>query len=252
MIKLSKKLLRTIGRTNGKYALIGEGDKILVGLSGGKDSLTLIHALKHIQRHAPFNFEFQACTIQYGMEGESYDYLTEHCAKHDIPYAVYETNIFDIAQDTIRDNSSYCSYFSRMRRGALYTYATERGFNKVALGHHLDDAVESFFMNMLYNGTLRSMPAIYKSNRDLYIIRPLLFTRETQLRAFAVDNGLQTIGDEACPAMQKTIKAPFAREKIKMFLEQMEGEFDEPFKKIKTSLEHIHDYTFFDETRYKL
>jgi len=107
MIPISKKLLKVIGKTNGEFRLIGEGDKILVGLSGGKDSLALVHAMKHIQRHAPFNFEFEACTIKYGMPDEHYDFLTKHCEEYDIKHTVYDTNIFEKKRCTL--------YFCRRR-----------------------------------------------------------------------------------------------------------------------------------------
>ena len=233
-----------------EFRLIGEGDRVLVGLSGGKDSLALVHLLKHIQRHAPFSFEFEACTIKYGMPDENYNYLVEHCKEHDIKHTIYDTNIFEISQDTIRENSSFCSYFSRMRRGALYTYAQEHGFNKVALGHHLDDTVESFFMNIFYNGTLRAMAPIYKTDRGFHLIRPLIQAREKQLEAFARENGLQTIGDEACPAMLKDVKMPYARANMKIWLESLEKENRNIFKMIKASFKHIHDDTLFDPTRW--
>jgi tRNA(Ile)-lysidine synthetase-like protein len=249
-IPMSKKLLKLIGKTNVEFRLIQGGDRVLVGLSGGKDSLALIHALKHIQRNAPFDFEFEACTIKYGMPDEHYDYLISHCKEYGIKHTVYETNIFDISQDTIRENSSYCSYFSRMRRGALYSYASEHGFNKVALGHHFDDAVESFFMNMFYNGSLRTLAPIYKTGKGFHLIRPLIQVRERQLRDFATENALQTIGDEACPAMLKNVKMPYARAKTKEWLESMEQENNNLFKMIKASFKHIHDDTFLDSTRW--
>jgi len=250
-VTLSKKILRITGRTNAQFRLIGEGDRVLVGLSGGKDSLALVHTLKHIQRHAPFDFEFEACTIHYGMPGEDYTYLERHCKEQGIPHTVYETGIFDISQDTIRENSSFCSYFSRMRRGALYTYAEKGNFSKIALGHHFDDAVESFFMNMFYNGTMRSMAPIYKTGRGFHLIRPLIQVRERQLRAFADENRLQTIGDESCPAMLKNVKLPHAREKTKRWLEEMESENENLFKMINASFKHIHDDTFLDSDRWK-
>ncbi|HIC77730.1 MAG TPA: tRNA 2-thiocytidine biosynthesis protein TtcA, partial [Sulfurovum sp.] len=210
-LAISKKLLRVAGKTNAAFKLIGEGDKVLVGLSGGKDSLALIHILKHISHHAPFSFEFEACTINYGMPGEHYSDLIEHCKEYEIKHTVYETNIYKVSNEAIRENSSFCSYFSRMRRGALYNFAEQHGFTKVALGHHFDDTVESFFMNMFYNGSMRAMAPIYKTNRGFHLIRPLIEAREKQLQAFAEDNDLQPIGDEACPAMLKDVKMPHAR-----------------------------------------
>jgi tRNA(Ile)-lysidine synthetase-like protein len=249
-LNISKKLLRVVGKTNANFKLIGEGDKVLVGLSGGKDSLALIHILKHIQRHAPFKFEFEACTINYGMPGEVYAQVAQHCKAYQIKHTVYESNIYEVANDSIRENSSFCSYFSRMRRGALYNYAEENGFTKVALGHHFDDTVESFFMNMFYNGSLRAMAPVYKTQRGFHLIRPLIEVRERQLRAFADDNALQPIGDEACPAMLKEVKLPHARANTKLWLKELEGENSDVFKMIKASFKHIHDDTFLDPARW--
>ncbi len=248
--KLSKRLIREFGKTNAQFRLIQEGDRVLVGLSGGKDSLTLIHLLKYMQRHAPFDFEFTACTVKYGMDDENYDALLAHCKEYGIKHHVYETNIYDISQKTIRENSSFCSYFSRMRRGALYTYAQEHGYNKIALGHHLDDAVESFFMNMFYNGSLRSLAPVYKAKRGFHVIRPLIEIRERALRAFADENGFATIGDEACPAMRVNVKAPYARANTKEWLSQMERDNDKLFTMIKASFKHIDDDTFLDPKRW--
>jgi len=249
-IKISKKILKTVGKFNATHKLIGEGDKVLVGLSGGKDSIALVHILKHIKQHAPFDFEFEACTINYGMPMESYAYLEEHCRIHEIKQTTVHTNIFDVSQDTIRQNSSFCSYFSRMRRGALYNYASEHGFNKVALGHHADDAIESFFMNMFYNGAMRTLAPIYKTQRGFHLIRPLIEIRERQLNSMARENEIETIGDEACPAMAKNVKMPFARAKTKEWLSVMEGENENIFKMIQASMKHIHDDTFLDPLRW--
>ena len=163
----SKKLLKIVGKTNLQYNLIREGDRVLLGLSGGKDSITLAHILKHRQRVMPFKFEFLAVTIDYGM-GENLESLKEHCKKYQIPHEVVKTDIYKTAKEKIRKNSSFCSFFSRMRRGYLYTAAQENGCNKVALGHHLDDAAESFFMNFIYEGSLLHEESILdlRTSRD--------------------------------------------------------------------------------------
>jgi len=243
---LSKKLLRIAGRTNARYGLIKEGDKILLGLSGGKDSLTLAHVIKHMHRVAPFSFEFKTLTIAYGM-GENLETLHNYCLKTDIPHEIYDTKIYDLAKEKIRENSSFCSFFSRMRRGALYTYALENGYNKLALGHHLDDAVESFFMNFSYNGALRSMPPIYKAKNGLVVIRPLIHVRERQLIEQAKAYNMPLISDEACPSMRFDIKMPIARAKTKEMLRKMEEENHSLFTSIRKSFENINLSSFCED-----
>ena len=250
-VKLSKKIMSKLGKTNAEFNLIEEGDKILVGLSGGKDSLTMIHAMKEQQRRAPFDFEFLAVTISYGM-GENYDNLVQHCKEHDIPHIIHETQTYDLAKEKIRKNSSYCSFFSRMRRGYLYSVAKEHGCNKVALGHHMDDAAESFFMNFIYNGQMRSLAPKYRAENGLIVIRPLIQLRERQLRAFVVDNEIEAIGDEACPAMRFDIKAPHARESTKQMLAEMEQKFPDLFTSLNAAFKNISVESFFDKEKFRL
>lgn len=240
-----------LGKTNASFELVEEGDKILVGLSGGKDSLTLIHALKEQQRRAPFNFDFIAVTVSYGMD-ENFDTLKAHCKTYDIPHEIYDTNIYDLAEDKIRKNSSFCSFFSRMRRGSLYSAAQKYGCNKVALGHHLDDAVESYFMNMIYNGQMRSLAPKYRAGNGLVVIRPLIQMRERQLAAAAIDNKMPTIGDEACPSMRFDIKMPHARASMKTMLADMEKQFPNIFTTINAAFQNISDETFFDKERFDI
>jgi len=246
MIEISKKITKIVGQTNAKYSLIQDKDKVLVGFSGGKDSLTLIHTLKRLQKVAPYSFDFKAVTINYGM-GEDLSYLKQHCLEHNIDYEVIDTSIYEIAQTKIRENSSYCSFFSRLRRGHLYSYAKDNGYNKLALGHHLDDAMESFFMNLFFNGALRSMPPKYKAQNGLWVIRPLLFCRERQLSAFAKTNNIHTIGDEACPAMKIETKAPYNRAKTKQMIRSLEEENPQLFVSMKSAFQNIQTNSFFDK-----
>ncbi len=243
--------MKQLGKTNGAFELIEEGDRILVGLSGGKDSLTLIHALKEQQRRAPFDFEFIAVTVGYGM-GENFDYLAKHCKEYGIRYEIHDTKIYETAQEKIRKNSSFCSFFSRMRRGSLYSAAEKFGCNKVALGHHLDDAVESFFMNLIYNGQMRALSPKYRAGNGLIVIRPLIQMRERQLRAFAEDNGLEAIGDEACPSMRFDVKMPYARAEMKEMLKGMEEKYPDIFTSVNAAFSNISDESFFDPERFSL
>ena len=247
----SKKIMSKLGKTNAEFELIQEGDKILVGLSGGKDSLTMIHAMAEQQRRAPFKFEFVAVTVSYGM-GENFDSLSEHCKKYEIPHIIHDTQTYELAKEKIRKNSSFCSFFSRMRRGYLYSVALEQGCNKVALGHHLDDAAESFFMNFIYNGQMRSLAPKYKAENGLIVIRPLIQMRERQLLAFVQDNNIEAIGDEACPAMRFDVKMPHARARMKVMLSKMEKDFPQLFTSLNAAFKNISIDSFFDKEKFSL
>lgn len=244
---ISKKILNTFGRTNAQYGLIKEGDKVLLGLSGGKDSMLLALIFARLKAHAPFKFEFKAITIDYGRGGE-YDYIFEYCNKYNIPYELYKTKIYEALEEKKRPNSSYCSFCSRMRRGALYSKALEGGYNKVALAHHLDDAAESFIMNLSYNGSLRSMPPIYRAENGLVVIRPLIFVRERQIIDFIANNNIYIAPDCNCPInWQSDDKKPYARENAKKLLKDLENDNEDFFISLKKAMSNIHINSFCDE-----
>lgn len=244
---ISKKILSLVGKTNAKYGLIKEGDRILLGLSGGKDSMLLANILARMQAHAPFRFEFKALTVDYGRGGE-YDYIFEYCEKFKIPYELYKTKIYEALEEKKRPNSSYCSFCSRMRRGALYSRALEGGYNKIALAHHLDDVAESFIMNLSFNGALRSMPPIYKADNGLVVIRPLIFVRERQIIDFIKNNEIYIAPDCNCPInWQSDDKKPYARENAKKLLKDLEEANEDFFVSLKKAMSNIHINTFCDE-----
>jgi tRNA(Ile)-lysidine synthase TilS/MesJ len=184
--------------------------------------------------------------------GEDLSKLSEHCATYGITHIIHETKTYELAAEKIRQNSSFCSFFSRMRRGALYGAALEHGCNKVALGHHLDDAAESFFMNMIYNGQMRALAPKYKASNGLIIIRPLIQLRERQLAACALENEMPTIGDEMCPSMRFDVKMPHARASMKVMLGEMEEKYPNLFVSINSAFGHIGDDTFFDPQRFNV
>lgn len=244
---ISKKILSQVGKTNAQYNLINDGDKVLLGLSGGKDSMLLAMLLARMKAHAPFKFDFKAITIDYGRGGE-YDYIFEYCDKFKIPYELYKTSIYQALEEKKRPNSSYCSFCSRMRRGALYTKALEGGYNKIALAHHLDDMAESFIMNLSFNGALRAMPPIYKAGNGLYVIRPLIFVRERQIIDFIKTNNIYIAPDCNCPInWQSDDKKPYARAEAKQLLKDLEEKNPDFFISLKKAMSNIHTNTFCDE-----
>ncbi|NLK66752.1 MAG: tRNA 2-thiocytidine biosynthesis protein TtcA [Campylobacteraceae bacterium] len=246
MIELSKKLLRLVGRTNAKHAMIEDGDRVLLGLSGGKDSLVLAHILNHFNKVSPTNWTYKAVTIDYGI-GQDFSYLLNHTKTHGINYEVVHTNAFEIMQEKNRKNTTICSFCARMRRGHLYTYALENGFNKLALGHHLDDAVESFFMNFTYNGALRTLAPKYRAENGLTIIRPLIYARERQIMDCTTKNEFEVLTDEMCPAYKLKEKMPKARAEAKELLAGLESANPKLFVSLKAAFENIHLDTFFYE-----
>ena len=245
-IYFSKKVTKFVGRVQGEFELIKAGDRVLVGLSGGKDSFVLLHTLKRMQLIAPFSFELAAITID-SMTGIDYSPLQKWCEKFDIEYIWYKTPIFEILEEKKRPGSSPCSFCARMRRGAFYTKAIELGFNKIALGHHFDDAVETFFMGLFYNGIMRSMPPKYKAYNNLEVIRPLIKVREKWIEFMASKNNFPIIsGEESCLAFKASDgKEPYAREKVKKFLEELESEEPKIFQRMENAFSHIDCDTFF-------
>lgn len=249
MINLSKRLIRQVAKANAAFGLIKKGDRVLLALSGGKDSLSLAHLLKRLQMVVPYDFELEAATLSYGM-GEDYSQLHAHCMAHGITHSIIPSDIFEQSPEHIRENSSFCSYFSRMRRGALYSYALAKGFNKLALGHHLDDAAQSFFMSFIYNGQLRTLAPKYTAKRGIEVIRPLIYVRERQLKANIQANQLFAIGNEFCPGMklsEKNIKFPHAREEARELLASLEATHPKLFSSLKAAFHNVMKESFFNE-----
>jgi tRNA 2-thiocytidine biosynthesis protein TtcA len=245
-IFFSKKVVKFAGRVNGQYNLIGEGDRVMVGVSGGKDSLVLLHILNRMRLIAPFEFEILAVTIDGGT-GIDYTPIEEHCHRYNIPYLRYETPILEIIREKRREGSSICGFCARLRRGALYTKAQELGFNKIALGHHLDDAVETFFMGLFYNGIMKSMPPKYKAYNGIEVIRPLIKVREKWIEYMAKKNNFPIIdGENSCLALvEGGEKTPYVRKRIKEWLRGVEEEIPHLFQRLESGFENIQCNTFF-------
>ena len=230
--RLPKKLIKTAIQTMARYRMINEGDRVLLGVSGGKDSLTLLHILRHVQKHAPFSFELAAITIDPQVETFSPAALKDYMTKLGVTYHYVEAPIVDLANAHMRGDS-YCAFCARMKRGLMYKTARELGYNVLALGQHLDDIAESFLMSAFHGGKLNTMKLHYLNDADdVRIIRPLGFVRERQLRDFAAEAHLPVI-IENCPAC---FSKPTERQRLKLLLADEEGQHHMLFKSLGQAL----------------
>lgn len=213
-----KSLLRKVGRAIADYAMIGDGDRILLGVSGGKDSLSLLAILHHLQSYAPVRFELGVITVDPEVEGFDPSSLTGYYEALGVPWHYRRQPIMEEAR-THMDGDSFCAYCARMKRGIMYSTCREHGYNVLALAQHLDDLAESFLMSAFHQGRLGTMKAHYRIDAgDLRVIRPLVYARETQTAAFAAAGALPVIPD-SCPAC---FTAPTQRVHMKTLLAREE------------------------------
>ncbi len=219
-VKVPRSLLSAVGKAIGDYDMIRNGDRVLLGLSGGKDSLSLLHVLLNLQQKAPIKFSLGVCTID--PQSTEYDPspLADYVPQLGLPYFVERFPILEQAKKSMTKDS-YCAFCSRMRRGMLYGCARREGYNVLALAQHLDDVAETFLMSAFFGGQLRTMKAHYVNDAgDIRIIRPLTYARERQTAAFAKNAPLPVIA-ENCPAC---FGMPTERMNMKVLLAQLERE----------------------------
>ena len=178
-LELSHSLRRTIGKALSQYHMINPGDKVLAALSGGKDSILMLQALKHFSAHSPVKFDLAALTVKITSDMNTKP-LEDYCRVHEIEYHIHEQPIIEIIN--LRQEKSPCSFCANMRRGILSSFASSHGFNKLALGHTIDDAVETFFLNLFHTGRSQSFyPAAFMSRANIHVIRPLVLSSEAMI-----------------------------------------------------------------------
>lgn len=193
-----QKIIGKVRRAVEDFNMIDEGDKIAIGLSGGKDSITLLHALYYLKMFYTKKFNIMAITIHPGTTAFKTDELEKMCKKLDVEYVVYNSNIAKVVFD-IRKEESPCSLCANMRRGMLNSVAIEHGCNKIALAHHMDDVMETFLMSLLLNGKIHTFsPVTYLSRSNVKVIRPMIYVEEKEARITAKNKQFPII-DKCCP-----------------------------------------------------
>lgn len=240
--KPPKKLMRFVGQAMIQWDMIQEGDRLLLGVSGGKDSLSLLHILLSFQKRAPVKFTLACATVDPQTPSFDPSPLKEYMKSLGVEYYYLSENIIERAACEMLGDS-ICSFCARMKRGLLYTCCRTQGYNKLVLAQHLDDLAESFLMSAMHNGQLRTMKAKYwNEQKDIEVLRPLAYTREHELKKFAYEARLPVI-NENCPAC---FEEPKERHRVKKMLAQEESLYPEMYNSIRRALLPLMDDSIYE------
>lgn len=240
-----RRILSYLRRAVDDYNMIEEGDKIAVGLSGGKDSILTMLALANLRVFYPKKFELIAITLDIGLDNFDTTYLEKLCKENSVEYHVEKTHIKEIVFD-IRKEKNPCSLCANLRRGILYDTAKKLGCNKVALGHHMDDVMETFFMSLIYEGRIHTFsPVTYLSRKDIKIIRPMVYVPEKEVKRYMKQNEIDVV-KSTCPADGET-----KREYIKDLIYKLNKENHKVRESIFGAIKRMDEWNIqpFDETK---
>ena len=245
--KLAKQLRGSVGKAIADYTMIGQGDHVMVCLSGGKDSYTLLDILLSLQRSAPVSFEITAVNLDQKQPGFPAQVLPAYLADLGVRFRVIEQNTYAVVKRVIPEGKTMCGLCSRLRRGALYRYAAENGITKIALGHHRDDIVETLFLNMFFGGRLKAMPPkLLSADRRHVVIRPLCYVPERLIARYAAARSFPIIPCTLCGS-QTNMQRGAVKVMLREWEQKFPGRIDAIFSSIcNVSGSQLMDHKLFD------
>jgi len=246
LLRLQAQLRSSVGKAIENFGMIAEGDRVMVCLSGGKDSYTLLDILLSLQRSAPVRFELLAVNLDQKQPDFPAHVLPEYLQRLNVPYRIIEQDTYSVVKRVIPEGRTMCGLCSRLRRGALYRFAAENGCTKIALGHHRDDIVETLFLNLFFGGRLKAMaPKLLSDDGRQIVIRPLAYVAERDIARYARGRGFPIIPCKLCGSQDN-----MQRVAIKKMLAEWERDFPGRTESIFSALRHVEPEHLADPRRF--
>lgn len=245
--KLRKRLRRQVGQAIADYDMIQDGDKVMVCLSGGKDSYTMLDILLNLRDHAPINFELIAVNLDQKQPGFPEEVLPAYLESIGVPYHIIEKDTYSIVKEVVPEGKTTCGICSRLRRGSLYGYARQNGITKIALGHHRDDIIETLFLNMFYGSKIKAMPPkLLSDDKTNIVIRPLAYAKEADIARYAEARQFPIIPCNLCGS-QQNLQRQVIKDMLQAWEKQTPGRLENIFRSLQNvAPSQLADNALFD------